>query len=80
MTTVEAINRRLSSLPPKAQEEVLEAVEKISVRYRSDQISEHGNGGSAVHPLTLIKELATDVGVSDLAERHDFYIHGKLEE
>lgn len=80
MTTVEAINQKLSDLPPRAQEEVLEAVEKISVRYRSDDVPEHENGNDRVHPLTLIAELATDAGVSDLAERHDYYTHGKLED
>lgn len=33
-----------------------------------------------VHALTLIANLAVDVGVDDLAERHDFYAHGKLED
>lgn len=33
-----------------------------------------------VHALTLIADLAVDVGVDDLAERHDFYAHGKLED
>jgi hypothetical protein len=33
-----------------------------------------------VHPLTQIAELAIDTGITDLAERHDFYAHGKLEE
>lgn len=80
MTTVEAINRKLSDLPPRAQEEVLEAVEKISVRYRAGEKLHHENGNNIVHPLTLIAELATDAGVDDLAERHDFYAHGKLEE
>lgn len=62
MTTVEAINRKVSSLPPRAQEEVLEAVEKISVRYRSDNVPERENGDVPVHPLTLIAQLATDAG------------------
>jgi hypothetical protein len=80
MTTVEAINRKLSDLPPRAQEEVLEAVEEISERYRSGEMSERRNGNDQVHPLTLIAKLATDAGVSDLAERHDYYAHGKLED
>ncbi|HQU85451.1 MAG TPA: hypothetical protein PKY59_20080 [Pyrinomonadaceae bacterium] len=33
-----------------------------------------------VYALTLIANLAIDVGVDDLAERHDFYAHGRLED
>ena len=36
--------------------------------------------GEPVHALTLIANIAVDVGVTDLAERHDFYAHGKLED
>lgn len=36
--------------------------------------------GEPVHALTLIANMATDVGVTDLAERHDFYANGKLED
>jgi len=36
--------------------------------------------GEPVHALTMIANMATDVGVTDLAERHDFYAHGKLED
>jgi predicted DNA-binding antitoxin AbrB/MazE fold protein len=36
--------------------------------------------GDVVHPLTTILNLATDMGVTDLAARHDYYAHGKLEE
>ena len=32
------------------------------------------------HPLTTIRKMAVDVGVTDFAERHDFYAHGKLED
>lgn len=32
------------------------------------------------YPLSVILKLATDVGVTDLAARHDHYAHGKLEE
>ncbi|MCY7347549.1 MAG: hypothetical protein LH614_15195 [Pyrinomonadaceae bacterium] len=71
MNTLETIQQKVFQLPPKAQEEVLEIVEQIAERY---QIKE------SVHPLTLIRELAVDVGVTDLAERHDFYAHGKLED
>lgn len=32
------------------------------------------------HPLTLIGRLATDMGVTDLGARHDWYAHGRLED
>lgn len=32
------------------------------------------------YPLSVLRNLATDMGVTDLAERHDFYAHGKLED
>lgn len=30
------------------------------------------------YPLLLIQNIATDMGVTDLAENHDRYAHGKL--
>jgi hypothetical protein len=32
------------------------------------------------YPLSVIRDLATDMKVTDLAERHDAYAHQKLEE
>jgi hypothetical protein len=32
------------------------------------------------YPLTVIRSLATDMKVRDLAERHDVYAHKKLED
>ncbi|HEY7064200.1 MAG TPA: antitoxin family protein [Chloroflexota bacterium] len=32
------------------------------------------------HPLTVIGRLAADAGVTDLAERHDYYAHGRIED
>jgi hypothetical protein len=32
------------------------------------------------YPLSIIRRLATDMAVTDLAERHDAYAHQKLEE
>lgn len=72
MNIAETIRQKVFQLPPKAQEEVLEIVEQIENRYQTKQKTEH--------PLTLIANIATDVGVTDLAERHDFYAHGKLED
>ncbi|HEY0432117.1 MAG TPA: hypothetical protein VGC61_09870 [Pyrinomonadaceae bacterium] len=35
---------------------------------------------NAPYPLSVIRDLATDMKVADLAERHDAYAHKKLEE
>jgi len=32
------------------------------------------------YPLSVIGSLATDMKIGDLAERHDFYAHQKLED
>lgn len=81
MNTAEIIHEKVRHLPPKAQEQVLEAVEQIAERYNLDDSPNDKNGETEfVHPLTLIANLATDTGVTDLADRHDFYAHGKLEE
>ena len=80
MNTVETIQRKLIQLPPKAQEEVLGAVERIEARYQSmDRPDENGNGDSSKNLLELLAEIRID-GPTDLATRHDFYAHGKLEE
>ncbi len=36
--------------------------------------------GEPVHALTLLAQIKLEGAPSDLAERHDFYAHGKLEE
>ena len=81
MTTLETIHQKVIHLPPKAQEEVLEAVERIEEQYQVEDVANSENGKSeGKHPLTLIAELALDAGVTDLAERHDFYAHRKVED
>ena len=40
--------------------------------------SEHHAPSDAPYPLTLIQDIATDMGVTDLAENHDRYAHTKL--
>lgn len=79
MDTVETIQQKVHRLPAEAQREVLEAVEQIEHRYQTKETSVEQNG-EAVYPLTLIANLATDAGVTDLAERHDFYARGKLKD
>ncbi len=32
------------------------------------------------YPLTEIRKLATDMGVTDLSTRHSWYAHGRLED
>jgi hypothetical protein len=78
MTVADAINQKVIQLPPKAQEEVLEAVENIEARYASAG-KNGGDDNAERHPLDLLMEISID-GPPDLAERHDFYAHGKLED
>lgn len=79
MNTLETIQEKIHHLPSEAQEEILEAIEQIEKRYKENGTSARQNG-EIEHPLTSIAKMAKDVGVSDLAERHDFYAHGKLED
>ena len=72
MNIVETIQQKVIQLPPQAQNEVLEIVEKIEERCQSENKKEH--------PLTKIAKMAKDLGVTDFAERHDFYSNGKLED
>ena len=74
MNVAETIQQKVNLMPPQAQQEVLEIVEKIGKRYQIQKETQ------TKHPLTLIAEMAVDAGVSDLAERHDFYAHKKLED
>ena len=81
MSTIETIQEKIQRLPSAAQEEVLEAVRQIERRYQEETSdAEQKDAQAVVHPLTLIAEMAVDVGVTDLAERHDYYAHGKLED
>jgi len=80
MNTVETIHQKVIQLPPKAQQEVLGVVEEIAGRYRSKSPPAETNGGEeAIHPLELLAQIQIE-GPPDLAERHDFYAHGKLED
>lgn len=69
MNVVETITQQIFHLPPEAQDEVLQIDEQIQDRYSMDS-----NGyAERVNPLRQLADLATDVGVTDLAERHDFW-------
>ncbi len=72
MTVIETIQQKIYRLPPDAQKEVLETIEQIESRYQSADKKEH--------PLTKIAKMAKDLGVTDFAERHDFYANGKSED
>ncbi len=74
MNITETIQQKVYRLPLTAQQEVLEVVEQIEERYQAKDEKQKE------HPLTLIANMAKDLGVTDLAERHDFYAHGKLED
>ncbi len=81
MNVVETIQDKVFHLPRAAQEEVLEMVEQIEERYHHIAEPAKTNGaGLKPHPLRMIADLATDVGVADFAERHDFYANGKPED
>lgn len=81
MNVVETIQDKVFHLPRAAQEEVLEMVERVEERYQHLNEPAKTNGaGLKPHPLRMIADLATDVGVADFAERHDFYANGKLED
>ena len=78
---IETIQEKVFHLPPKAQEEVLRQIEQIEERYHISEDPAGSNGSKKdVYPLRLIADLAMDVGVTDFAERHDFYAHGTLED
>jgi hypothetical protein len=66
--------------------EVLRLEEKSDLqpntRYRIT-IEEESNGDAAesrAYPLTLLLDIAADMGVADLAARHDRYAHSSLED
>ena len=73
MNVVETIRQKVIHLPPKAQEEVLEIIERIEERYQA------GDKKEEVHALTLLAQIRIDAP-PDFAERHDFYAHGKVED
>lgn len=79
MTVAETISQKVVHLPIRYQEEILELVEQIEVRHKNGKTVHTENNGTK-HALTLIAEMAVDMGVTDLADRHDFYAHGKLED
>lgn len=80
MNTVETIHQKILDLPPRAQEEVLEAVELIEDRYGAKEPAVETNSvQSSLHPLELLAQIRIE-GPPDLAERHDYYAHGKLED
>ena len=80
MNIAETIQSKVFHLPAQAREEILEFVEQVEGRYSSVEKTEGSNGDdSSTYPLRTIANLSFDVGISDLAERHDFYSTGKLE-
>lgn len=81
MNVVERIQNKVFQLPREAQEELLEIVERIEERYHvnGNPPPTNGSNGRTLHPLRQIVSLATDVGVTDFAERHDLYANRKPE-
>ena len=80
MTVAETISHKIVHLPMTDQEEVLELVEQIEIRRQhhsgDDPITKNSTSKS---PLAYLAEIQID-GPPDLADRHDFYAHGKLED
>ncbi len=80
MNMVETIREKVFHLPPTAQEEVLVMVEQIEERYHIETSERSKEASRNAYPLTMIADLAMDVGVTDFADRHDFYANGKMED
>jgi hypothetical protein len=53
-----------------------------NTRYRVtiEEAAPPAAGEEQKYPLTALLELATDMGVPDLAARHDHYSHGKSDD
>jgi hypothetical protein len=53
-----------------------------NTRYRIiiEENSDADNVDGIIYPLTALLDLAEDMGVADLATRHDHYAHDKLED
>jgi excisionase family DNA binding protein len=60
------------------------SVEVLLRTSQTSRMSLPAPGGSTptdeMYPLTLIRQLATDMGVDDLADRHDAYAHGRIDD
>ena len=60
---------------------ILEDVTGKTARENGGAIDETvKRNGEPVHALTLLAQIKLEGAPSDLAERHDFYAHGKSEE
>ncbi len=46
----------------------------------NDEKKESESGDQGEYPLTAVLSLATDMGVTDLAENHDYYAHGRAKQ
>jgi hypothetical protein len=53
----------------------LEPHKRYLVTVEEDACEDSANRPSGDHPLTALLNMAEDLGVSDLAERHDDYAH-----
>ena len=62
--------RGVVNLPISAQKEILDIVKQIEERFQTNEDSQFSNGSNgSIYPLTFIADLATDVGVTDFADR-----------
>jgi len=46
----------------------------------NDEKKESESDDQGEYPLTAVLSLATDMGVTDLAENHDYYAHGRAKQ
>ena len=78
MNVAEIISEKVVHLPISDQQEILELVENIESRRKQGK-SMAPVDRKQKHPLTVIAEMAVDMNITDFADRHDFYAHGKME-
>ena len=78
MTVAETISEKVLHLPLSEQRNVLEMVKRIEIDHQN-RAADAVVDKPTRHILELLAEIRID-GPPDLADRHDFYAHGKLED
>lgn len=56
------------------------AIRQLPIYEREKEGVSQETGSESVHPLAQLLSFATDMGVTDLAERHDYYAHGRRDD
>lgn len=73
MTVAEKILKEVQDLPVDAQARVLKAVHQIK---KECGVLRPARRKRKIRSLKDLDALATDMGVTDLAEQHDHYLYG----